>query len=83
MICKNSKLSTFKHESEVAERRESSKQFTVKGGVFLLRIRELLGIECYQSPRTVQELLKNCTQVGVRSIHRVRDGNIRLRMNEL
>ena len=56
---------------------------TDKGGVFLLGVRELLGIERQWSPRTVQELLYNCTQVSVRSIHREQDGSIRLRMKEL
>ena len=50
VICENSKLSTFKHESEVAERRVSREQFTVKGKVFLLCIRERLGIECQTEP---------------------------------
>ena len=82
VLCKNSKLSTFKHKSEAAERIVSSEKFTVEGGGFLLCVRELLGKERQWSPRTAQELLQNYAQVSVRSIHRERDRSIRLNMNK-
>ena len=83
MVHENCKISTFKHESEVTERRGGSQELSVEGRVLFLSIRELLGVERQRSPGTVQELLKNCTQVGIRGIHGLRDGSIRERMDKL
>ena len=42
VVHENCKISTFKHESEVTKRRVGSQELSVEGGVFLLRVRELL-----------------------------------------
>ena len=44
-IDENSKISTFKHEPKMTERRVGSQELIVKGKVFLLGVRELLGVE--------------------------------------
>ena len=64
MIHENNKFFTFKHESEVIEGGVGSQELSVEGRLLLLCVRELLGVEGQQSQGTVQELLKNCTQVG-------------------
>ena len=82
VIGENSKISTFKHELEMTERRVGSQELMVEGGVFLLGIGELLGVEKQKSPGTVQEMLQNLSQVGVEGIHGERDESIRSRMNK-
>ena len=55
----------------------------VKGGVLLLGIGQLLGVEHQGSPETVQELLQNSIHMDVGSIYSERYGNIRAKMNQL
>ena len=50
VIGENSKISTFKYEPKITERRIGSHELTVKGRVFLLGFGELLGVENQQSP---------------------------------
>ena len=69
MIGKNGKISTFKHDQEMFEGRVSSQEFSVEGRVFIGDVGQLLEVEHQGSPGTVQKLLQNCTQVGVKSIY--------------
>ena len=42
MVHEKCKISTLEHESEVIKRRVGSQEFSVKGGIFLLGVGELL-----------------------------------------
>ena len=67
----------------MTEGRVGSQEFFVEGGIFLLCVGELLRVESQQSPGTIQELVENSTQVGIRGINRERDRSIRVMMDQL
>ena len=65
----------------MAGRRVHCQELTV--GVFLLAVRQHLGVESQWSPGTIQELLQNSNQVGVGGIYGQRDGIPGTRVNQL
>ena len=65
------------------ERREVGEQFSVKGRVFPLSIRQLLGEESQGDPGTIQKLLHNRTHMRVRGIKCKRDLITRGRVHKL
>ena len=65
------------------ERRVGCEQFSVKGGVLPLSIRQLFGEESHEGPGAIQELLQNRTHVGVRCINCKRDLSTTARVNKL
>ena len=50
LVSKNSKVSTFKHEPKMAERRVGSQELKVEGRLFPLSIGQLLEVESQRSP---------------------------------
>ena len=75
MIGEEVKFTCLKEKAEMANGGVSCKEFRIKGGVFQLGGRKLLGKELEGSPGTVESLLKDGTYVGVRSIHGQGQGN--------
>ena len=83
LIGGNNKISTFKHEQEMMERREGSQKLMVEEGVFLLGVGELLEYKA----NGAQEPSRSCCRTAPRflsdaSIHGERDGSIRSWMNK-
>jgi hypothetical protein len=70
VIGKESELSSFEQESEMADRREGGQQFPVECGIPGLGNRQFSRKECQRSPSPVFQLLESGPHMGVGGIYR-------------
>ena len=68
VVSKQSERTTFEEETEMANREKNSQKFTIKSGVTGLRRRKLFGIKGKGLPMATDLLLKDSTNMGVRSV---------------
>jgi hypothetical protein len=68
VVSEKGKRTAFEEKTEMAEGKVGSEEFTIKGGIAGFRRRKLMGEESTRLPAAPGFLLKNSTNVGVRSI---------------